>query len=1020
MNSRNRVSIVFKNTIQSLAWVVAFSLVFPVLGKTTGVDSDGDHEPLRTYQFKFSTNSPERGVKDFLAFLQKVAPGMDAIGAQYTTADMYMDRGLYDEATKLLKNLSEVPTGDNYFQASVLIRLATCCMRLGRFQEAARYYTAVTQSSIKVLVPEAILGLAVATLSAGNIEGAYQHFREMEALYPAYKTHPRTMLPMGLIQWEVRKYEGALNYLLRDDKNPASRYFAALCYRELKMFAQATGLFRRITQEYPESVWADRAQFELGETFYQQGDYLLAFHTFEEIHRLKKTQQWENLSLFRMACCDVRMKRYANAEEKLWILRQRKLDPSLEANGSYLLTESLAAQDKLKKITGLLGRVPEKQRTTENEYRLIWAETAQGDYPRAIQRAGDFLSRVNDTELTPRALLLQAYAYDKSGRKSDAFATYQIIVEHFSSTPYAAKAAELAAMNLYNAGEFKAITTQVNSLWRAVDIDVKKSFPETLYWLGLAYMKLHEYPSAQKSFKEFVMRSPVDHPWLSEGLRAQALAYALDQSSKEALPILQRAFQNAQEKNNKKLTAQLALDMGNISFNAKRYEDAVSYYRRVETVNPESPEMEFALFQQGVALYRADYLDEAVASWEKYGERFPRGEKAPTALFRASRTRFEMGQYSEAVAGFENLIRNYPKVQEVRDARLQIGQCYFNNGEFNKAIESYRDFMTRYPQDPEIAQVNQYLQLASYQSGMSIEEIQVKFPGSKPAVLAEMYWQKGAEAYNAKTYDVALDFFQKLLYEFPNSSWAPQASFYRGECLFFLEKFAESVGAYETFLQSYPTSVQRPLAEFHLGVSYFNRNNYERSATLFRDFAESYPSDPLAQGALLNAAISFSRTGDVPKTTEAYMNYAGNYPKADDVGAAWIQLGQFLEKYGRESGAIEAYTRVTNERPEYPQALYFLAKLYRILGDSKGERNAYERLQKVQAKNDPYRISGLLGLADLAVAANDAQEAMAVYRDVAKNATDQASRELAEKQISAIQNVLTGRPPTQNSPKGSK
>lgn len=968
-------------------------------------------EPLRTFQFKYQQNATDQAVRDYLGFLHKVAPGVEEMGSQYAVADMFMDQGNFEDAIKLLKVLAESPTKDDYLRTSVMSRLATCLMRRARYTEAAGYYKAVTEGPIKALVPEAMIGLAMATLSSGDINGAYQRFRELTALYPAYKTHPRYMLPLGLIQWQMRKFQGALDYFLRDDRNPGSQYFAGLCYRELKQYPEASGTFRRITQEYPDTEWSDRARFELGETFYIQGDFLLASHTFEDILLTHRSAQWDQLALYRLACCDVRMRKFGEAEQRLWSLQSSKMDPALSTNVGYLLTESLAAQDKIPKIVALLEKGSDKKRTMENAYRLIWARAALGEYEKAVELSNDFLNQGEDPELTPRTLLLQAYAFERLGKRPQAFATYQLVAEHFSSTPYAAKAAELSCINFFRAGEYKSISTQVSSLWRHVSPEVQKKFPETVYWMGHASMKLRDYPQAQKLFKEFVFIAPPGHPWLSEGLRAQALSYAMGRSLKDALPVLQRAYQSAQETENKALMAKLTMDTANILFNAgNKYEDAVSYYRRLEQIDPHNEQIPFALYQQALSLYRARYYNEAADTWEKLSQNYPRDSRAAESLFRASRTRFELGKYPEAVVGYETLVRNFPKSPLVRDARFQIGQAHFNAKDWPKAIESYMDFKTLFPNDPELVQVDNYIQLASYNSGMSIKDLEEKFRGkTKSPVLADVYWREGAKNFNDKNYEAARENFQKILYEFPTSSWASQASFYRAESLFLQENYKDAVASYESFLQGFPGNANTAPAQFHLGVSYFSLNNFDRSAGVFEEFAKTFPTDELAKSAVLNAAISYSRVGDVEKTTLAYLNYASLYPDADDVGASFIQLGQFLEKVGQESRALEAYRRVSSKLPEYPQALYLLARLHKSLSEPAGERQAYQSLLKVSAKSDPYRIAGLLALADIHLAANDAEQALAVYGDVLKNASDEGSRALAQQQISEIRAAVSGK-----------
>jgi TolA-binding protein len=980
--------------------------------------SDSRVDPIRAFQFKFHKKDLDQAVRNYLGFLHKVAPGLEEIGSQYAVADMLMDQENFEESSRLLKLLSDVPSKDAYFRSSVRLRLGTSLMRQSRYNEAAGYFRDVSEGSLKALVPEALIGLALATLSSGDVEGAYERFREITALYPAYKTHPRYMLPLGLIQWQMGKYTNALAYFLRDDRNPASQYFAGLSFRQLQRYPEASGTFRRITQSYPGSVWSDRARFELGETFYAQGDFLLAAHTFEDIYLSHRSDHWDHLALYRLACCHVRMKEYAKAESSLDKLNRKKLDPSLAANVNYLLIESLAAQNKIKKIIRLLRKRSASKRSMENNYRLVWAQAAEGNYKKAVSLANDFIKMGEDPELTPRTLLVQAYAFEQMGQKAEAFATYQLVAEHFSATPYAAKAAELSCMSFFRAGEYKSISTQVSTLWRRVDPEVKKKFPETVYWMGHTAMRLRDFPQAHKYFQEFVVLSPPDHPWRTESLRAQALAYAMDKSVKDALPVLQRAYQSAQQTENKGLMAKLTMDMGNIAFNSRKYEEAVSYYRRLELIDPKNSGIPFSLYQQALSLYRAEYYTEAAATWEKIPVQYPRDPRAAESLFRASRTRFELGKYPEAILGYQTLVQHFPKSPLVRDARFQIGQAYFNAKQWDKAIESYLSFKTQFPTDPELPQVTNYIQLASYNAGMSVEEMENNFRGqTKTPVLADVYWREGAQNFNDKKYDAARENFQKILYEFPSSSWASQASFYRAESLFLQENFKDAVAGYESFLQGFPGNANTAPAQFHLGVSYFSLNNFDRSAVVFDEFSKTFPKDELAKSAVLNTAISYARLGDVEKTTVGYLRYGELYPEADDVGLAYIQLGQFLEKVGQESRALEAYRGVTSKRKEYPQALYLLARLHKTLSEPVGERQSYAALLSVSAKGDPYRIAGLLALADLHLAANDAEKALAVYGDVLKNATDEASRVLAQNQISAIRAAVESSAPARGATK---
>ncbi len=763
-----------------------------------------DAEPVRYFQFKYAGNQPVDALLDYQAFLEKNAPGLDGLPHQYAAADALIGRGQYEEASRILRKLVDIPHADSFLKASILLKLADAQMHLGLYVPAGQFYNASINTGARAVIPEATIGLALAQVATADRELAYTRFKELVAFYPAYKNHPRYMFPLGLIQWEVRRYEGALEYFLRDEKNPASLYFAGLCYRAMKRIPEAIATFRRVTEEHPETPWAHRARFEVGETFYQQKDWPLASQTFTDIHRARPSAEWETLALYRQACTDFQLKNFKAAEEKFALLADENKDPSLLPNVTYLLSESLAEQKKVPRLIAILEDVQRsKRRSIDNTYRLIWAYTAMGDYSKAITLADEFLNANLDADLTPRALLVQGYAFEKQGKTPEAMASYQLVVERFPTTPYAAKAAQLAAMGYYRSGQYKAVTTQVKSLWSAVDDLTRNKYPETLFWMAQAHLKLRQSDQAQKLFQQFTRTAPPRHPWMAQALRAQALSSAMGKSPEAALPVLQRAYQNAQDLDDRELMTKLAMDMANISYNGKKYERAAGFYRQLEQIDPRSPQIPFALFQGGVALHKAEYYSDAIETWMKMVKLYPKDPRAPEALFRASKTHFDMAKYPEAVVGYQELIRNYPMSDYLKDAYIHMGQAYFNAKDYKKAIEVYREFLARFPRDPQGVQVSQLLDAARLKDGVPLAQIEAenKSGASKNPVLADAYWEEGAKYYNAKDYDKARELFEKLVYNFPNSTLAAQASFYRAEALFLQKKYPEAATAYTSFVE---------------------------------------------------------------------------------------------------------------------------------------------------------------------------------------------------------------------------
>jgi TolA-binding protein len=962
-------------------------------------------DPTRAFTFEFPADNPSEALRRQLDFVRKTSPGLDGLHTQYMIAEILMEREDWIGAAQVLQQLAAVPLSDDFFNLSVLQKLGDVYMRMGKYKEAAKSYEDVSQGSVKALLPEAILGRCFAALALGDRDKATLHFQELTAFHSNYRALKRLQLPLGMILWEMGRYGEALDFFKKDEKNPAALYYMGLCQRALKKPSEAVACFRAIQQDPGAGDWATRAEFEMGETFYQQNDFPLAGKTFEGLAQKNPKGSWHTLALYRLACADFQSKRYAEAERKFRTLYDEGATNILLPNVIYLLSEALAQQNRIAPIVKLLqDQAKAGQAGGDSAFRLIWALTAMGRYSEAVSLANDYLNAEWDPELTPKTLLVQGWAYEKSGQVPEALATYHMVVEHFPATAHAARAVELLAMNYFRTGQYPPVITEVRHLWNTLPPDLQKKHPETLFWIGEVHLALKNSAEAIRFYQQFADAAPASHPLMIPAYRGMAVAAAQNRDFAQSAKYLGRAAEAAQEAKDEALAATLQLDLADAQFDAKSYESAASAYRQFQKLAPKDARIPFSLFEEGLALHRSEYYTDAVAAWDKLATTYPKDPKAPEALMRLAKTQFDMGKSTEAVSGYERFLKSYPRDPQAKDARLQIGQCYYNAGNYLKAIEAYDHFLRMYPKDEQATMVTQLLQTCYYQMKMSPEEIEKRTAGqAKTGVLADIYWEEAAKLYNEKKYDKALAYFQKILFEFPAASVASQASFYRAESLFLLEKYSDAVPAFGNFLQYYPDDPAKSQAMFHLAVGLFNEKEYAKAAAAFRDFAKGFPDDPLAKNAALNAGVCYAKAADVDGAVEAYLKYAATYPEAEDLGAVYLQLGDFLEKENQLDKAADAYSRVPANRPEYAQGLYQAAEVHRKRNDEASQRQAYETLRRAPTRNDPFRIAGLLQLAELDVAKNDFKGAKALYEDVAANAQDEQSVALAKEQLKVLQ-----------------
>jgi TolA-binding protein len=961
-------------------------------------------ETEKVFRYEYRPSSPDRDLTNYIRFVQKTTPGAEGLKSRYAVGELLLKQNRYDEAAQIFQNLARAPQGDEFFNASVLLRLGDCNMHQGLFPQAAQNFTAVLHGKAKSLIPEATLGLALAGMAMGDGEMAYLRIKELMAFYPNFKSRKNLLLPLGLIHWQMSRYKEALGFFKQDDQNPSGVFFAGLCERSLKMPAESAATFRRLQRDFPGTIWAERARFEVGETFYQAGDYPLSNRSFAELFASKPGEFWENLSLYRMACADMGVKDHAAAQAKLETLYRTSQDDLIFPSVVYLLTESLAELNRIDRALPVLeAEASGHRRTADTVYRLLWARAAVGDDARALKVANQYMAEGWDSDLTPKVMLIQGYVQGRLGNLPAAAADYQLVVDHFPASPFAAQATMLMAMAYIQHRQYTPVITQVLSQWNELPSETCRKNPETLFWIGEAHLRLRNNSSARSYYRRFMEGVKPDHPLFAQALDGEVAAFAADKDFAGAINSLQRSIQNAQDAKDNVLLASLTVKMGDVNFLAKNYEAAAGAYKQAENLDPKSPKLPYALYQSGLALYRAEYYKDAVDAWMKTAEAYPRSPQAGEALFRAAKTLADMGQTPQALETFNRIVRDNPKSALAKDARLQIGQTYFNAKEFAKAVETYKTFIQLYPDDPEIGRVSQMLQTAFLQTNGSPDQLEDMIKGqAKTPALAGLYWEQGAKQYNEKQYALAALTFEKLLYEFPGAVQAAQASFYRAECLFLLEKYDDAVRAYDNFIASFPQDAQRGPALFHRAVSLFNKKDYAESAQAFTDFAAAFPQDPQAKNANLNAALSFTRAQDVDRARQSTLRYAQLYPNAEDLGALHLQLGQFLARSGRDPQAVEVYRRMSPRWPEYPEGIYNAAQIEQRLGHPAGEKELYETLASGAAKDNPFRVAGLLRLGDIYLSQRKTAQAKTAFEDARAHAADDASRAAAEQRIKAL------------------
>ena len=961
-----------------------------------------------TYEVGFRAQDPKTFYRSLSLILEQQPPDqVTTINAKAAMGELLFQTENYREAAQIYLQLTEAPLADNYKLSSFQYRLAECYFYMGLYGESYDQFSRVRQEGHKSLQAEATLGMAMAALAQGNRASAQAHLDILLLENPYYKTYPRALYPSGLMLFQNEQYQRSLDFFEKDLDDPKNTYFAGLAYRRLGQIPKALAYFQKLTQKFPGTVWAQRGAFEVSETYYLQQDYPLAYQSFQRWLTEFPNGTLQIEAQFRLACADMRREQYQAVVTRLEPLMKMDLRPSLAERVRHLVTESYVQMDRIPEIVASIkkkGRA--RDRTPDENYQLMWALAALGKYEESLAAAEEGLGNFFDNELTPKILLVQGYCYDKLNKGAEALAAYQTVVDRFPKSAYASRALHLMSLSYVKAQRWQELVTHVYHHWEEQPEDMRQKYPEVEFWVTEGQLTLGNYDIAEKRYQQYLSAAPDSSltPYAYLGL---AVAQAQNGKLDAGFQTLQQFAAIAKQKNRNDWLALATLQSGNIFYNQKNYEKAVGYYRSFQKDYPTDSRVPQAMFQEGQALYRMEYYTDAVSVWNNLTDKYPDNSLSEKASFQSARTLFDLGQTTAAVKAFQAYIVKNPTSDRLKEARLQLAHSYYNAGNYKEAIPRYQEFLALYPKAEEAVSVQDFLQMSYVQAGKTDTEIEQLTKGqAKSQVLADLYWDKGAKAYNDKDYKNALGYFEKILIEFPASSTAAQAAFYRAESFFSLQKNDEAASAYKNFLAQFPNDPQAPTALFRLGVSLFNLNRFDEAAVTFETLVQKYPDDPLAANARENIPLAYAKIGKTADSEKAYEELLKSTTDPKKKAQLLLQIGQMKETAGAASDAITYYQQVDPSQDEFAQAQYSLGNVYDKAGQTPQEIAAFEKLQSFHVKDDPYRMASLSRLAELYIAAGQAQKAMDAYKDVAANSKDDATLTNAKSRIEELQKVL--------------
>ncbi|MBS3906627.1 MAG: lipopolysaccharide transport periplasmic protein LptA [Syntrophaceae bacterium] len=208
----------------------------------------------------------------------------------------------------------------------------------------------------------------------------------------------------------------------------------------------------------------------------------------------------------------------------------------------------------------------------------------------------------------------------------------------------------------------------------------------------------------------------------------------------------------------------------------------------------------------------------------------------------------------------------------------------------------------------------------------------------------EALYRQGLERFNKRDYSEALNIFEQVKSNFPDSPpYTQWAEVKVGDCHFFKKDYVEAIAAYEEFKKTRPTHEEIPYVQYQIGMAYFSQMR-----THDRDQAPT-------QKALSNFEFLVANTPQSLFTDKAKEKIETCKKQLADhefyIGNFYYKQGKYPAAASRFEGLLEKFQR----RDEEDKALYLLGKSYLELDQWEKAREAFTRIVNEYPKSSHYR-----------------------------------------------------------------
>lgn len=544
------------------------------------------------------------------------------------------------------------------------------------------------------------------------------------------------------------------------------------------------------------------------------------------------------------------------------------------------------------------------------EQRLGWLDVAEATYRRFLKLYPDHGERVANLFDLAEVLVLQA-------KVPEALAVYGMLAEEKNAR--ASQRARLKQAHLlYTESAVEDFETARSLFSELATNDHNRLAFRIDAFVDLAALeeKADDQTAAAAALQEAIALSPDARQRVPVKLALARLLLRNGDAS-TALKLLEEC---RAEVPNETLAAQLQLEKAAALLQAGRYKEADEAYQIYLDVAADEEGLARAYFGKGLALWELGRYAECATAMDKAVNGLEKPDDIADALFKAGDAYYAAGNFADAEKRYRTFSVDFPRHPNLPNALYQHGLSLAKTDRRTEALAAFQTLETEHPSSP-FAEMAALRAADVMRAGGQWEAALDKYTEigktyTNRAASAVSLHQRGLVLFQLQRYTEALEAFEQVMDDYPESEHVPQATFMRGFCLYWQGQLAEAVEACRNFIEQYPDSEWAPKVIFWLAEQYYNQGDYVQAEPLFMQIADTFKQNPLAPRALYWGGRSVAAQANYVTAIERYSAVAKEYPGSDVLPQTRFAQGDALSELGQFARAILAFDEIIKNYPE--------------------------------------------------------------------------------------------------------